>query len=51
MDMILSEQVLSEHSLSESINQSIAKMLHSSQDWTALFIYVVASTSSYHRYE
>lgn len=31
MDMILSEQVLSEHSLSESINQPIAKMLHSSR--------------------
>ena len=29
-DMILSEQVLSEHSLSEPINQPIAKMLHSS---------------------
>ena len=30
MDMILSEQVLSEHSLSEWINQPIAKVLHSS---------------------
>ena len=30
MDMILSEQVLSEHSLGEWINQPIAKVLHSS---------------------